>query len=158
MFRELSRKNKQISAQECVCILQTERRGVLSVLGDDGYPYGMPMNFVYNEEDGCIWFHCGEGGHREEALCRCNKVSLCVYEQGTKADGDWAYTVRSVVVFGKMEMIRDRDAIETIATKLSHRFTQDEAYIRREIEAFASHTVLLKLSPEHICGKTVKEA
>ncbi|MBQ8315851.1 MAG: pyridoxamine 5'-phosphate oxidase family protein [Lachnospiraceae bacterium] len=59
MFRELLRKNKQLSDEECVELLKNETRGVLSVIGDEGYPYGMPMNHWYNEEDGAIYFHCG---------------------------------------------------------------------------------------------------
>ena len=68
MFRELARKNKQISMEECIAVLKEETRGVLSVLGDDDYPYGMPMNHFYNDEDGKIYFHCGAFGHRLEAL------------------------------------------------------------------------------------------
>lgn len=158
MFRELTRKNKQLPEDECVHLLKTETRGVLSVNGDDGYPYGMPMNHYYNEQDGCLWFHCGESGHRLDALAKCDKASFCVYERGTRADGDWAYEVRSVIVFGRVELIRDRDTIETIASELSRKFTQDEDYIRREIEQHVHRTVLLKLTPEHICGKRVKEA
>ena len=55
MFRELVRKNKQLSHEECIAILKEETRGVLSVLGDNDYPYGMPMNHWYNEEDGNIY-------------------------------------------------------------------------------------------------------
>lgn len=64
MFRDLERKHLQISMEACVQVLKRETRGVLSVLGDDGYPYGMPMNHWYNEEDGCLYFHCGKTGHR----------------------------------------------------------------------------------------------
>ena len=77
MFRELQRKNKQISMEECIELLKKETRGVLSVLGDGNYPYGMPMNHWYNEEDGKIYFHCGKSGHRLDALRKCNKVSFC---------------------------------------------------------------------------------
>ena len=68
MFRELLRKNKQLSQEECVELLKNETRGVLSVIGDEGYPYGMPMNHWYNEDDGAIYFHCGNVGHRLDAL------------------------------------------------------------------------------------------
>ena len=105
MFRELIRKHKQLTAEECIHVLKTERRGVLSVIGDNGYPYGMPMNHWYNEEDGCIYFHCGKGGHRTESLQKHDKVSFCVFEKGTKTEGDWALSVRSVIVFGKIEII-----------------------------------------------------
>lgn len=157
MFRELQRKNKQISTEECIEILNKETRGVLSVLGEDDYPYGMPMNHWYNEDDGEIYFHCGKSGHRLDALRKCNKVSFCTYDQGYREEGEWAYKVKSVIVFGKMEIIDDMDTIVDITTKLSHKFTQDEAYIQGEIDKYAAATLLLRLTPEHICGKIVAE-
>lgn len=158
MFRELSRKTKEISFTECIEILNNEKRGVLSVLGDDGYPYGMPMNHFYNDQDGKIYFHCGNTGHRLDSLAKDSKVSFCVYNEGEKEPNDWAYTVKSVIVFGKIEIVSDFDKIVEIATKLSRKFTQDEAYIKTEIEMHAHRTLLLVLSPEHICGKVVKES
>ena len=61
MFRELSRKNRAASQEECIRMLESEKRGVLAVQGDDGYPYCMPMNHWYDPESGCIWFHAGHG-------------------------------------------------------------------------------------------------
>ncbi len=61
LFRELTRKKQQLSNEECIELLKAEKRSVLSVIGDDGYPYGMPMNHFYDENDGCIYFHCGKG-------------------------------------------------------------------------------------------------
>lgn len=158
MFRELARKNKQLSAEECIHVLKSEKRGVLSVLGDNEYPYGMPMNHLYNEIDGKIYFHCGKSGHRLDAIEKHNKVSFCVYDSGYRNDGEWALNVKSVIVFGKIEVIDDMDRIVDISTKLCHKFTQDEEYIRDEIEKYAHKTLLLCLSPEHICGKFVTEA
>lgn len=158
MFRELERKHQQLSLEECVRILKQETRGVLSVLGDDDYPYGMPMNHWYHEEDGCIYFHCGHGGHRLEALQRHDKVSFCTYDQGERNEGQWALRVKSVIVFGCIEVLDDLDLISEITTKLSHKFTQDDAYIKKEIETSAHKTLLLRLKPEHICGKRVTES
>lgn len=158
MFRELIRKNKQISMEDCIQVLKNETRGVLSVIGDDGYPYGMPMNHWYNEEDGGIYFHSGNVGHRLDALKKNDKVSFCTYDQGYRSEGEWAWNVKSVIVFGRMEIIDDMDKIADIATKLSHKFTQDEEYIRKEIEMHGHRTLLLQLTPEHICGKLVKES
>ena len=76
MFRDLIRKNKKLSEEECIRILKSEKRGILSVNGDDGYPYGMPMNHWYNEEDGCIYFHCGPGGHRLDSLKKHNNIAF----------------------------------------------------------------------------------
>jgi len=158
MFRELQRKNKQISMEECIELLKKEPRGVLSVLGDGDYPYGMPMNHWYNEEDGKIYFHCGKSGHRLDALRKCNKVSFCTYDSGYREEGDWALHVKSVIVFGTMEIIDDMDTIADIARKLSYKFTQDEEYIRTEIEKYAKATLLLQLAPEHVCGKQITES
>jgi len=158
MFRDLIRKNKQLPMEECIEILKSETRGVLSVCGDDGYPYGMPMNHWYNEEDGKIYFHSGKLGHRTDALRRCGKVSFCTYNKGYRKEGEWALNVSSVIVFGKIEIVEDHQRIVDIAAKLSRKFTQDEEYIRREIELYASKTLLLELTPEHICGKSVNES
>lgn len=158
MFRELIRKKNQLSMEDCIQVLNSQTRGVLSVQGDDGYPYGMPMNHWYNAEDGKLYFHCGMVGHRLEALRRNDKVSFCTYDQGYRKEGEWAWNVKSVIVFGRVEILNDLDKIVEITTKLSHKFTQDDDYIQREIAAAADHTLLLQLTPEHICGKLVNEA
>lgn len=158
MFRELTRKNKQISMEDCIQVLKNETRGVLSVLGDGDYPYGMPMNHWYNEEDGSIYFHCGKVGHRLDALKKHNKVSFCTYDKGYCNEGEWAKQVKSVIVFGEMEIIDDMDRIIDITTKLSYKFTQDTQYIKEEIQRSGHKTLLLQLKPQHICGKLVTEA
>ncbi len=158
MFRDLIRQNKKLSMEECVHILKTEKRGVLSVNGDSGYPYGMPMNHWYNEEDGKIYFHCGKIGHRLEALQKDAKVSFCVYDEGYCDPGQWALHIKSVIVFGKIEIVNEPDRIVDITTKLSYKFTQDDVYIQNEIEKYAHQTLLLVLTPEHICGKLVEES
>lgn len=158
MFRELLRKNRQLPMEDCVHVLKTQTRGVLSVLGEDDYPYGMPMNHWYNEEDGSVYFHCGNVGHRLDALRKQDKASFCVYDSGVREEGDWAYTVRSVIVFGRIRIIDDMEQIADITTKLSHKFTQDDEMIQREIKASGHRTLLLQLVPEHVCGKLVREA
>ncbi len=158
MFRDLTRKQKQLSNEECIKILKEETRGVLSVLGDDDYPYGMPMNHWYNEDDGKIYFHCGKVGHRLDALKKHDKVSFCTYDKGYRGEGEWAWNVKSVIVFGRMEIIDDQEQIADITRKLSYKFTQDEEYIEKEIKNSGPATLLLQLTPEHICGKIVVEA
>ena len=158
MFRDLTRKKQQFSPEDCAELLKTETRGVLSVMGDGGYPYGTPMNHYYNEEDGCIYFYCGRKGHRLDALRDCDKVSFCVYDQGFRREGEWSLNVRSVVVFGRVEIIDDLAEVIRLVTPLCHKFTHDETYIQEEIARFAKATLLLKLTPEQICGKLVNEA
>lgn len=158
MFREMNRKDKVLSMEDCIHVLKTEPRGVLSVLGDHDYPYGMPMNHWYNAEDGSIYFHGGRMGHRLDSLKKHNKVSFCTYDSGYCNPGEWARNIRSVIVFGTVEIIDDAETVIDIITKLSHKFTQDDAYIQEEIRLYLHKTLLLRLTPEHICGKLVTES
>jgi len=158
MFREITRIKQKLSDEECAEVLRTEVRGVLSVLGDDGYPYGMPLNHYYNEEDGCLYFHSGKKGHKIDAMVREPKASFCVYDRGYRREGEWALNIRSVIVFGKIEMVEDTETVYEIARKLSRRFTDDEEYIEREIQKSGPRTLMFRLRPEHIRGKLVNEA
>ena len=159
MFRELTRRHKQLPMEACLSLLKNETRGVLSVLGDDGYPYGVPMNYLYWEEDGCLYFHCGkQKSHRNDALRRCGKASFCVYDRGVQEDSHWAFTVSSVILFGRVTIIDDTNTVLAMAAHLSRKFTADEDYIRQEIQKSGPATLLLKFTPEHICGKRIVEA
>ena len=93
-----------------------------------------------------------------DALEKQNKVSFCTYDQGYRKEGEWALNVKSVIVFGKMAVIDDMDTLIDIAVKLSHKFIQDDEYIKNEIELYGHETLLLCLTPEHICGKMVNES
>ena len=158
MFREMLRKKQQLPEEECIEILKNELRGVLSVIGDDDYPYGMPINHFYCEEDGNIYFHSGRKGHKIDAMKSHDKASFCVYDQGFRREGEWALNIRSVIVFGRIEFIEDREKIYEIARHLSHKFTDDEEYIEREIVRSGPGTLMFALVPEHMTGKLVNEA
>lgn len=158
MFREMIRKNRAIPTEECLELLKNTKRGVLSVLGDEDYPYGMPLNHWYNEADGAIYFHSGNIGHRLEAIKAHDKVSFCVMDEGTPEEGGWALNFRSVIVFGRIRVVEDPDTVAAFTRELSYKFTQDEAYIQKEIEQHLHRTILLRLTPEHICGKRVNES
>lgn len=158
MFRELSRKNKALPQELCIRLLKEEMRGVLSLLGDDGYPYGLPIDHWYNEEDGCLYFHSGPSGHKIDAIGRCSKASFCVCDQGYREAGDWALHIKSVIVFGNIQMIDDHEAALDLTRKLSLKYTRDTAYIEKEIAAYGHEVVVFRLIPEHICGKITKES
>ena len=157
MFRELVRKKQEIPREECIEILKEQKRGVLSVIGDDGYPYGMPLNHYYDERDGKIYFHGGKAGHRLDALAADPRVSYCVMDEGHQEEGEWFLRFRSVIIFGKAEVVQDREKVYEISRLLSYKFTQDEEYIAHELQYSGPGTVLVCLTPEHMCGKRVKE-
>lgn len=158
MFREMIRKKQQLPEAECFEILKTQLRGVLSVLGDDDYPYGMPINHYYNEQDGKLYFHGGKNGHKIDAIRRHDKASFCVYDEGSRKEGDWALYIRSVIVFGRIELITEPEKVYRISEALSRKFTDDDAYIRHEIECSGPRTRMFALVPEHMTGKIVHES
>lgn len=157
MFRELSRIKKKITDNECIELLKAEKRGILSVNGDNGYPYGMPMNHFYCEENGKIYFHCGKSGHRTDSLKNSDKVSFCVLNSGV-LKGGWALNIKSVIVFGRIRVVDDPEKTADITAHLSRKFTDDEEYIKKEISTYLKATALLELTVEHICGKEVEES
>lgn len=157
MFRPMLRFKQQISNEECIEILKKELRGVLSVIGDDGYPYGVPINHYYCEEDGKIYFHGGMMGHKIDALRRCGKASFCVYDEGYREEGEWFLRIRSVIVFGQVEFVEDREKTLRISRELSRKFIKDEDYIQGEIDRSSARTLMFALVPEHMSGKLVKE-
>ena len=97
----MRRKKQQISEDVCVEVLKQQPRGVLSMIGDDGYPYGIPMDHWYCEENGKIYFHGAKEGHKIDAIKACDKVSYCVYDEGYRKEGEWALNINSVIVFGR---------------------------------------------------------
>ena len=158
MFREIARKKQALPMEKIIEILDTEKRGVLSVLGDDGYPYGMPMNYWYNKENGYLYFHSGKKGHKVEALAANNKVSFCVYDSGYKNEGEWALNISSVIVFGRVHIVEDHEDAMKICKEMSLKYTPDLAYIEEEIQKFGDATLCYELRPEHMTGKIVNES
>ena len=158
MFRPMVRFKQQISEEECIRVLKEQKRGVLSMIGDDGYPYGVPINHWYCEEDGKLYFHGGMKGHRIDAVERCDKVSFCVYDEGYKKEGEWALNINSVIVFGRIAKVTDEEKRIRIISDLTRKFTDDEAYLARELKGSLQRTLLLELAIEHMTGKLVNEA
>ncbi len=158
MFREVSRKNQSLDTTRIVEILKKEKRGVLSVHGENGYPYGLPINYWYNEENGCIYFHSGKKGHKVDSIFQNNKASFCVYDEGFRNEGEWALNISSVIVFGKINIVDNPQKSVEVFRKLSLKFTSDTQYIESEIDRFSEATLCYELRPEHITGKIVNES
>lgn len=158
MFREMLRKKQALSEEDCITVLKTQKRGVLAVLGDEDYPYALPINHYYNDEDGHIYFHGAKFGHRVDAVKRHDKVSFCVYDEGYRREGEWALNIKSVIVFGRLVPVEDEDKMIDLCRRLSRKFTDDESYIENEIKRAGFRTLMYELIPEHMSGKLVKEA
>lgn len=158
MFREMRRFKQQISEEECIRILKEQPRGILSMIGDNGYPYGIPLDHWYSEKDNRLYFHCAKTGHKLDAIAACDKVSYCVMDKGYRKDGEWALNINSVVVFGRMRVVEDEDKKQEIYTNLVRKFTDDEEYLRRELTNALPRVNCLELIIEHMTGKLVNES
>lgn len=158
MFREMRRFKQKISNEECIRILKKQPRGVLSMLGDDGYPYGIPLDHWYSEKDNRLYFHCAKVGHKIDAITACDKVSYCVMDEGFRRDGEWALWIKSVVVFGRIRIVEEEEKKRQICTNLVRKFTDDEAYLQKELANAFPRVACLALSIEHMTGKLVNES
>ena len=158
MFREMRRFKQQISEEECIRILKEQPRGVLSMIGDDGYPYGIPLDHWYSEEDGKLYFHCAKVGHKIDAIHACDKVSYCVMDEGYRKEGEWALNINSVVVFGRMHAVEDEEKKRQICTNITRKFTDDEDYLQKALTNSFPRVHCLALSIEHMSGKLVNES
>ncbi len=158
MFREMRRRGQALSREQCEQLLEEQSRGVLSVAGDGGYPYGMPLNHYYDSGEGKLYFHGAAFGHKIEAVKRDPRVSYCVFERGTKDEGDWAYRVRSVIIFGRVFFVKDKERAMEICRKLCAGFPCPEGYAEREISKDGDRTLVFGIDIEDMKGKRVYEA
>ena len=158
MFRQMRRLNQQISDAQCLEILKKEKRGVLSLLGDDGYPYGIPLNHFFSEEDNKIYFHCAKEGHKIDAIKNYEKASFCVYDSGYRKDGEWALNINSVIIFGKIRLVTDLEITKKICINLVQKFTDDEKYLEKALQNALLRVQCLEFEIEHMTGKLVNES
>ena len=156
MFRPMRRSKQQLGEEETLEVLKNAKRGVLSVIGNDGWPYGIYLNPHY--ENGKIYFHGAKAGHKIDALRKDAKASFTAIDDGVKEEGGWAYTFRSVVVFGRVEFIDDQGKALEICRHLARRFNPSETDIEDEVRRAGQHVQVFALVPEHITGKRIHES
>ena len=105
MFREMRRKRQMLSEDDCKIILREGTSGVLALSGDDGYPYAVPLSYVYDGEK--IFFHCAKSGHKLDAIRRNPKASFCVIGQDKVVPEEYTTDYRSVIAFGTVRILED---------------------------------------------------
>ena len=155
MIRPMRRIKQQLSQEECEQVLTSERRGVLSVHGEDGYPYGVPMDYLY--EQGKIYFHGAKVGHKIDAIKADNRVSFTVFDQGVPVEGKVGPNVRSVIVFGRISLLETTPETLEIARRLGEKY-DPSGYVEDELRRTAERIQLLELAIDHMTGKRVNES
>lgn len=152
MFREMRRIGNKMDQDQAVSILKTGTNGVLGVIGDSGYPYTVPVSYVY--DNGNIYFHSATEGHKLDAIRNEPKVSFCVTAQDNIIAEEFNTLYKSVIAFGKAEILEDeqskRNALERILQKYSADFIEKgKEYIKEEWD----NCVAVRISIEHMTGK-----
>ncbi len=157
MFREVLRKKQVLTKEEIDGVLSTALRGVLAVNGEDGFPYALPINFYYDKAAAKIYFHSGKVGYKVDCLKNSSKACFTTQDQGSRGEGEWWLTIKSVIAFGEVAEVTDKKEVERISRALSYKFTTDGEYIKKEIEKYLDATLLLSFTIRHLTGKIVKE-
>ena len=154
MFREMRRKDRQVETGVGIKLLEEGAYGVLSVLGDDDYPYGVPMNYAY--KDGFIYLHGFLDGHKIDAITKHPKVCFTVVGETEVLPDQVSTNYTSVIVFGKAEVVASLNAD---ARKAAFDIIMDK-YVPGEkdrtdayIHAHQQNTNAIKIDIEHISCK-----
>lgn len=157
MTRKMRRFKQQITDEEVRVILREQWRGVLALQGDDDYPYALPINFYYDEEKGCIYFHGAKEGYKIDAIRRNPKACFCVLNDGTRDEGDWALRISSVIVTGKMREVTDAEEHDSSILAFAEKYYPDEESARAEVAKDGARAHMLALTIESMTGKKVHE-
>ena len=155
-FRPMRRSRQQLPFEECEDILRRNTAGVLAVLGDEGYPYTVPLSYVY--EDRTIWFHCAKSGHKLDAIKSCDKVSFCVVDRDQVVPEEYTTYFHSVIAFGRAEIAEGDEslaAIQALADK--YHPTAGRAIRDAAIAESLSILCMVRINVEHLTGKEAIE-
>ena len=170
MFRRIRRKEKQLTIEECTEILMKAEYGTLATMGSDGYPYAVPVNYVYH--NGNIYFHCAIVGHKLDNIDNCSNVSFNVVtdvwvvplipdektnESGLRFNG-FDTNFNSVILFGRAKEVSKEEKMDGLRAFLK-KFLNIEKYNKyrdagiKYIEKSLKRTKLIKIEIVHMTGK-----
>lgn len=157
MFRPVRKKINEINIEEAKKLLHQSRRGVLAVIGDNNYPYAIPVNYLYDEENEKIYFHGSRAGHKVDAIKNCDKVCFTVIGNETIKKETWAPFLQSAVIFGRCHLIQDQSIAMALLKKFAMKFYPNESMVDEEIAIFKKATQMYEIAIEHLSGKEVQE-
>lgn len=157
MFREMRRKKQLLPHSEAERILRDGTSGVLALSGDEGYPYAVPLSYVY--EGSKIYFHCAKAGHKLDSIRRSSKASFCVIAQDKVAPAEYTTHYKSVIAFGKIRVLEDAAEIDRPLRLLCEKYNPSDTpqNLQREIDNGVSRMYMLELEIEHMTAKAAKE-
>ena len=155
MFREMRRKEQALTAEEIAEILKRNTSGVLSVNGDDGYPYGVPLSYVYL--DSKLYFHCAGAGHKLDSILKDDKVSFCVIDQDQVVGEEYTTYFRSVIAFGRARVLEGAEKLRPLVELCEKYYPGHLEQTRQKAEHALKKVSIVEVTIEHMTGKTAME-
>ena len=158
MFKPIRKKINEIDRAATEALLTSNRRGILAMNGDNGYPYAIPINYFYDNETQKIYFHGAKAGHKVDALKASDKVCFTVYgDEHIDESEPWAPYVQSAVVFGRCRLLEaDAESIARLK-EFAMKYYPDEAFADDQIARNGRATQMFEITIEHMSGKQVQE-
>ncbi|MPM60197.1 hypothetical protein SDC9_107045 [bioreactor metagenome] len=157
MFREMRRKRQLLSQEDAAAVLNRGTAGVLALSGDDGYPYAVPLSYVYDGSK--IYFHGAKEGHKIDAIRRCEKASFCVVDRDQVVPEEYTSYFRSVIVFGMLRILEDDaeklEAIEKLAVKYAPENSSQR--LKEAIDREWKPLCVMEMTVHHMTGKEAVE-
>lgn len=154
-FRPMRRFKQQLTEEESIDILVKAYRGFLSVIGDGGYPYTVPINFLY--KDGKLYFHSAVEGHKLDAIRSSDKACFTVIDEPEKEPDSWWYHVRSVICFGRVHVLEDETEKDKYLRQLGAKYFPEGYDIESDMQRNAHRAIVLVFTINHMSGKRVRE-
>ncbi len=155
-FREMRRKRQMLGNEECIRILQIATSGTLALMGDNDYPYAVPISFVYSEDK--IYFHSALNGHKVDAIRNHDKASFCVIGNDDVVPEKYTTFFRSVIAFGRIHIVEDEVERTAAACLLGNKYNPgDDLSLQEELKKGLSHMLVIRLDIEHLTGKEAIE-
>lgn len=154
-FRRMRRFRQELSVEETEAILKEGTSGVLACQGDNGYPYAVPLSYVY--KDGSIYFHMAKTGHKADAMAACEKVSFCVIGQDIIVPEEVTTHFKSAIAFGRARILEGDDKM-TAARLLADKYASScpEA-VEKDIRDNYDNMHMTEIRIEHMTGKQAIE-
>ena len=155
-FRDMRRKRQLLSEEDSIDILTKATAGTLALLGDNDYPYAVPISYVYQERK--LYFHSALAGHKVDAIRKCDKASFCVIDKDEVHPEKYTTFFRSVIAFGRIHIIEDEQKKQETARMLGNRYNpNNDESLQKEIESGISRMLMIRLDIEHLTGKEAIE-
>lgn len=154
-FRPLRRFKQAATPQECEAVLSSALRGVLAVHGENGYPYGLPVNYTYL--GGKIYFHCAKAGHKLDAVRANDKVCFTVLSEPVKNPGEWWNCLTSVICFGHISEVTKEQEKDRLLRQIGVKYFPEGYDLEGDMAKNARNALIMEIKIDHMSGKHVRE-